>query len=97
MRACHFRPHRLVEEKLRANERGIQQHVVEVLNTVDMGTSLLVNAHVREDFTAETTREVVVETLRRQGRPETIMLDRDPRFVGTQKQDNFPSPLMRLR
>ncbi len=71
--------------------------MVEVLNTVDMSTSLLVNAHVREDFTAETTHEAVVETLRRQGRPETIMLDRDPRFVGSQKHRDFPSPLMRLR
>jgi hypothetical protein len=75
---------------------GKQQHVVEVLNTVDTGTSILVNAQVREDFTAETTLEAVVETLRIQGRPETITLDRDPRFVGSQKQRDFPSPLMRL-
>jgi transposase InsO family protein len=75
---------------------GKQQHVVEVLNTVDMGTSILLNAQVREDFTAETTLEAVVETLRLHGRPETITLDRDPRFVGSQKQRDFPSPLMRL-
>ena len=55
----------------------------------------LVNAQVREDFTAETTLEAIVETLRQQGRPETITLDRDPRFVGTQMRD-YPSPLMRL-
>ncbi len=75
---------------------GKQQHVVEVLNTVDTGTSILVNAQVREDFTAETTLEAVVETLREQGRPETMTLDRDPRFVGSQKQRDFPSPLLRL-
>ena len=75
---------------------GKQQHVVEVLNTVDTGTSILVNAQVREDFTAETTLEEIVETLRRQGRPEMITLDRDPRFVGTQLQRDFPSPLMRM-
>jgi hypothetical protein len=75
---------------------GKQQHVVEVLNTVDTGTSILVNAQVREDFTAETTVEALVETLRAQGRPETITLDRDPRFVGSQQQRDFPSPLMRL-
>ena len=74
---------------------GKQQHVVEVLNTVDTGTSMLLNAQVREDFTAETTLEAIVETLRQQGRPETITLDRDPRFVGSQMRD-FPSPLMRL-
>ncbi len=75
---------------------GKQQHVVEVLNTVDTGTSILVNAQVREDFTAETTLEAVVETLRTQGRPETITLDRDPRFVGSQMSRDFPSPLIRL-
>jgi transposase InsO family protein len=74
---------------------GKQQHVVEVLNTVDTGTSILVNAQVREDFTAETTLEEIVETLRMQGCPEMITLDRDPRFVGSQMRD-FPSPLMRL-
>jgi hypothetical protein len=75
---------------------GKQQHVVEVLNTVDTGTSILVNAQVHENFTAETTLEAVVETLREQGRPETMTLDRDPRFVGSQKQRDFPSPLLRL-
>jgi hypothetical protein len=75
---------------------GKKQHVVEVLNTVDTGTSLLLNAQVREDFTAETTLEAVVETVRSQGRPEMITLDRDPRFVGSQQQRDFPSPLMRL-
>ena len=37
-----------------AETDGKQQHVVEVLNTVDTGTSILVNAQVREGFTAET-------------------------------------------
>ncbi len=73
-----------------AETDGKQQHVVEVLNTVDTGTSILVNAQVREDFTAETTLEAIVETLRLQGRPETITLDRDPRFVGSQMRE-FPA------
>src|SRR5260221_33552 len=34
---------------------GKQQHVVEVLNTIDMGTSILVAAQVGADFTAQTT------------------------------------------
>lgn len=79
-----------------AESDGKQQHVVEVLNTVDTGTSILLNAQVREDFTAETTLEAIVETLRSQGQPETITLDRDPRFVGSQQQRDFPSPLMRM-
>ena len=33
---------------------GKRQHVVETLNIIDMGTSVLLDAHVRSDFTAET-------------------------------------------
>jgi hypothetical protein len=79
-----------------AEADGKQQHVVEVLNTVDTGTSILLNAQVREDFTAETTLEAIVETLNAQGLPQSITLDRDPRFVGSQQQRDCPSPLMRL-
>ena len=75
---------------------GKQQHVVEVLNTVDSGTSILVNAQVREDFTAETTLQAVVDTFRVQGLPAAITLDRDPRFVGSPHGRDFPSPLVRL-
>ena len=50
---------------------GKQQHVVEVLDTVDAGTSLLLNAQPRADFTAETTRATVVETLNVTGCPRS--------------------------
>jgi hypothetical protein len=74
---------------------GKQQHVVEVLNTVDVGTSILVNAQAREDFTAETTLQAVVDTLRAHGLPESITVDRDPRFVGGAHSCDFPAPLVR--
>jgi hypothetical protein len=35
---------------------GKQQHVVETLNIIDMGTSVLIASYVRSDFTAETAR-----------------------------------------
>ena len=79
-----------------ADPDGKQQHVVEVLNTVDVGTSILVNAQVREDFTAETTLQAVVDTLRTQGLPEAITVDRDPRFVGGAHSCDFPAPLVRM-
>ena len=75
---------------------GKQQHVVEVLNTVDVGTSILVNAQPREDFTAETTLVGIVETFRLHGLPESVTLDRDPRFVGSAQGRDFPAPLIRL-
>jgi hypothetical protein len=79
-----------------ADPDGKQQHVVEVLNTVDMGTSILVNAQVREDFTAETSVHAIVDTLRQHGLPESITLDRDPRFVGSPQGRDFPAPLVRM-
>jgi transposase InsO family protein len=79
-----------------ATPDGKQQHVVEVLNTIDTGTSILVNAQPREDFTAETTLQAIVDTFRAHGLPEAVTLDRDPRFVGGAHRSDFPAPLVRL-
>ncbi|HEU4327609.1 MAG TPA: integrase core domain-containing protein [Roseiflexaceae bacterium] len=79
-----------------ADPDGKQQHVVEVLNSVDTGTSILVDAQVQSDFTAETSIEAVVRTLRATGCPASITLDRDPRFVGSPQGSDFPAPLVRL-
>jgi transposase InsO family protein len=75
---------------------GKRQHVVEVLNTVDIGSSILVNAQPRADFTAETTLQALVETFRTHGLPQSVTLDRDPRFVGSPQGRDFPAPLVRL-
>jgi transposase InsO family protein len=75
---------------------GKRQHVVEALNCVDCGTSLLVGADVRADFTEETTLSAVAELLQAHGRPLEITLDRDPRFVGAPGTGDFPSPLIRF-
>jgi hypothetical protein len=79
-----------------AEPDGKRLHVVEVLNTVDVGSSLLVNAQPGPDFTAETTLQALIETFRCQGVPESITLDRDPRFVGAAQARAFPAPLVRL-
>jgi transposase InsO family protein len=63
---------------------------------VDAGTSLLLNAQARDDFTAETTLRAVAETLQAQGCPEAVMIDRDPRFVGSTRQRDCPSPCERF-
>jgi hypothetical protein len=67
-----------------------------VLNTVDIGSSILVNAQPRADFTAETTLQALVETFRTHGVPQFVTLDRDPRFVGCPQGRDFPAPLVRL-
>ena len=79
-----------------ADPDGKQQHVVEVLNTVDAGSSVLVSAQVRDDFTAETTLVAVAETLREQGLPRAVMFDRDVRFVGSTRQRDCPAPFVRF-
>ena len=79
-----------------ADGDGKRQHSVEVLNTVDVGTSILVNAQPREDFTGETTVAAIVEPFRTHGLPESLTVDRDPRFVGSPQGRDFPAPLIRL-
>lgn len=79
-----------------ADPFGKQQHVVETLNVLDVGTSLLVEAQVREDFTAETALASVAQTLQTQGRPQLLTLDRDPRWVGSPHGSDFPSALVRF-
>src|SRR5919204_152672 len=75
---------------------GKRQHGVEALNCVDCGTSLLVAADVRADFTEETTLTAIAELFQAHGRPLAITIDRDPRFVGAPGSGDFPSPLIRF-
>ena len=75
---------------------GKRQHGVEVLNTVDEGTSVLVDAQVGADFHAETTLEAVAELFTRHGLPQAVRLDRDVRFVSSPAGSDFPSALVRF-
>jgi hypothetical protein len=52
-----------------ADPDGKRQHVVETCNFVDAGTSILLEAQVRDDFRAETAFDAVVAFLRRYGLP----------------------------
>jgi hypothetical protein len=79
-----------------AEAGGKRQHVVEVLNTVDMGTSVLVEAQVRADFTAETTLEMIADLVRTHGCPRQLTVDRDVRFVSSPQGSDFPSALVRF-
>jgi transposase InsO family protein len=79
-----------------ADPDGKRQHVVEVLNTVDTGTSILLDATVRGDFVAETTLESVVHLVQQQGLPKQVTFDRDTRFVGSAGQRDFPSAFVRF-
>ena len=75
---------------------GKRQQVVEVLDTVDMGTSILLGAHVRPDFTAETALRAVADLVQQVGLPTAVTIDRDPRFVGAASMRDFPTPFVRF-
>lgn len=79
-----------------ADPDGKQQHVVEVCNFVDAGTSSLLSAQVHSDFHAETALDAVVSFLRQYGRPKKLTFDRDPRWVGSASGRDFPSALVRF-
>jgi transposase InsO family protein len=79
-----------------ADPDGKQQHVVETLNVIDVGTAVLLAAHVAPDFTAETALRALAETFQQHGLPRSIKLDRDPRWVGAPQGSDFPSALLRF-
>ena len=60
-----------------ADLEGKQMHGVEALNIVDSGTSVLLDAQVRADFTAEVALEAFVEPLQHYGCPVSVGLNRD--------------------
>jgi transposase InsO family protein len=79
-----------------ADPDGKRQHVVEVLNVVDVGTSVLVEAQVGANFRAETTLEAVADLFGRHGLPQIAQIDRDVRFVSSPSGSDFPSALVRF-
>jgi hypothetical protein len=79
-----------------ADPEGKQQPVVETLNVVDVGTSIVVEAVVRDDFTNETVLWALTHTFLNHGLPERLTFDRDPRFVGSWSGRDFPSAVMRF-
>ncbi len=79
-----------------ADPSGKQQHVVEIANFVDAGTSIWLHREVRGDFDAEALFEVIVQFLCQQGLPKMLTFDNDPRLVGSPAGRDFPSALVRF-
>jgi transposase InsO family protein len=79
-----------------ADPDGKRQHVVEVCNFVDAGTSRLLSAQVHADFHAETAFLAVVAFFRQYGLPEILTFDRDARLVGSAAQRDFPSAFVQF-
>ena len=79
-----------------ADPDGKQQHVVEVLDVVDVGTSILIAAEARGDFSMATVIETAALIVTEKGLPDRVTIDRDPRFVGESSQRESPSPFLRF-
>lgn len=75
---------------------GKQQHLVEVLNIIDEGTSYLWEAVARTDFTATTVISTLLEVFGARGVPKNLRFDRDVRFIGGAGRKAFPSALVRM-
>ena len=81
---------------VQASAEGKRQHVVEIANFVDAGTSIWLHREVRGDFDAEVILEVVAQFLCEHGLPQMLTFDNDPRFVGSPAGRDFPSALVRF-
>ncbi len=79
-----------------ADPEGKRQHVVEIANFVDAGTSIWLHRAVRSDFDAEALFEVVAQFFCQQGLPGMLTFDNDPRLVGSPSGRDFPSALVRF-
>ena len=76
--------------------QGKRQHVIEVCNFLDAGTSIALWTQAREDFHEQTAMDAIIAFLRQYGCPPQMTFDRDPRWVGSVSGRDFPSPLRRL-
>ena len=79
-----------------ADAQGKRQHVVEIANFVDAGTSIWLSRSVGGDFDAQSLLEVVVQFVREYALPAMLTFDNDPRFVGSASGRDFPSALLRF-
>jgi len=79
-----------------AEPEGKQMHIVEILNVIDHGSSVLVDTQPHDEYTAESALLMVVKILKSHGCPQRITLDRDPRWVGSWSGKDFPSALLRF-
>lgn len=82
-------------QALRRRREGKQQHVVELLNVVDRGTSILVESLPDDDYNEESTVIAPTDIFSANGLPSQIRMDRDSRLVASWTMDGFPSALVR--
>lgn len=70
--------------------------MVETLDIVDEGTSILLKAEPGADYTMATTIASAATTVQAIGLPDVVTCDRDSRFVGGTHAEDAPSPFVRF-
>ena len=75
-----------------AEPDGKRLHGVQTLNVLDSGTSALLDAQVRADFTAEVAMEAFVEPRLWYGCPAGVVVDRDARLSSAVQQAVISRP-----
>ncbi len=78
-----------------ADPHGKRQHVVETLNVVDRGTSILVETLASDEYDEETALLALTQVFIDHGLPRRLRMDRDTRWIGSWTGEAFPSPLIR--
>ena len=73
-----------------------QAHAVEVFDAVDVGTSLWLMGEPSAGYTAETVFAPLMQLLEQIGLPQRVRFDRDPRFLGSTRMRDFPTPFVRF-
>jgi hypothetical protein len=79
-----------------ADPEGKRQHMVEMANFVDAGTSIWFQREIRSDFDVEALLKVGAQLLCEHGLPGALTFDHDPRLVGSPAGRDFPSALVRF-
>lgn len=79
-----------------ATQNRKQAHQVEAFAVVDRGTSILVDLQASDNYHARTAVSAMASTLIEYGRPQCIVFDRDPRWIGSWSAEDFPSAFMRF-
>lgn len=75
---------------------GKKQHTVEVLNMIDVGTSVLLDNPAHPEYNAETVIGAMAATFAEHGLPAEVTFDRDTRFVGSWNGREFPAAFVRF-
>ena len=73
-----------------------RNNALEIFNVIDQGTSAAMASQPSAHYDAEHALLAMAATLQKRGVPRCISYDRDPRFVGNQATDGFPSAFTRF-